>query len=98
MSRECGRWHKQFSILPRFSHGYRKERVPNNGLYVVFESGETAHDTDRIVRIGTHRGEGNLPKRINEHPYTPNKDRSIFRKHIGAFLLNEKTCFCNSGK
>lgn len=87
MSSECGRLHNKFSVLPRFSLGYRKEQVPNNGIYVVFENGETAHNTDRIVRIGTHTGEGNLPKRINEHLYTPNKDRSIFRKHIGRCIL-----------
>jgi len=31
---------------------------------------------------------GNLPGRIREQLYTPNKDRSIFRKHVGRCLLN----------
>ena len=90
MSRECERLHEKFSALPRLSDGYRKEQVPNNGLYVVFENGEAAHNTDRIVRIGTHTGKDNLPKRINEHLYTPNKDRSIFRKHIGRCILAKR--------
>ena len=90
MTSECGKLHDKFSILPRFSLGYQKEQVPSNGIYVVYESGETAHNADRIVRIGTHRGEGNLPKRLNEHLYTPNKDRSIFRKHIGRCILAKR--------
>ena len=90
MSRECARLHEEFSLLPRFSHGYLNEQLPNNGIYVVFENGEIAHSTDRIVRIGTHTGESNLSKRINEHLYTPNKDRSIFRKHIGRCILTKQ--------
>lgn len=49
--------------------------------------GEIAHGGDRIVRVGTHTGEGNLQARLNEHLYIPNKDRSIFRKHIGRCIL-----------
>jgi hypothetical protein len=39
------------------------------------------------VRVGTHRGQNNLPGRIREHLYKTNKDRSIFRKHVGRCLL-----------
>ena len=53
----------------------------------MFERGERAHGVDRIVRVGTHRGGSNLPKRLREHFQTPNKDRSIFRKHVGRCLL-----------
>lgn len=76
------------SVLPRFSREDNIERLPSNGIYVVFETDELAHGTDRIVRVGTHTGSGNLVKRIKEHLFTPNKDRSIFRKHIGRCLLN----------
>jgi hypothetical protein len=41
---------------------------------------------ERIVRIGSHTGNGNLAARLSEH-MTPNKDRSIFRKNIGRTLL-----------
>ena len=44
---------------------------------------------DRIVRIGTHRGDNNLYNRLKEHFINENKDRSIFRKNIGRALLNK---------
>ena len=87
MDKACLILHNKFSVLPRFSGTYQKDQVPQNGLYIVFEKGETAHKTDRIVSIGTHTGENNLPQRINEHLFTPKKDRSIFRKHIGRCIL-----------
>ena len=87
MSETCKKLHEVFSALPRFGTGYENSQVPANGIYIVFEKGEKAHGTDRIVRVGTHTGEGNLSQRLNEHLYTPNKDRSIFRKHIGRCLL-----------
>ena len=87
MSETCKKLHEVFSALPRFGTGYVISQVPTNGIYIVFEKGEKAHGTDRIVRVGTHTGEGNLSQRLNEHLYTPNKDRSIFRKHIGRCLL-----------
>ena len=90
MSGECERLHRKFSLLPRLSIGYQEKQVPQNGIYVVFENGEVVHNTDRIVRIGTHTGKGNLPKRINEHLCAPNKDRSIFRKHIGRCILAKR--------
>ncbi len=40
-----------------------------------------------ILVRGTHTGEGNLSQRLKEHLYTLNKDRNIFRKHIGRCLL-----------
>lgn len=87
MSEACQYLHDQLARLPRL----RREdlpSVPGNGIYVLFENGEHGHGGDRIVRVGTHRGQGNLPGRIREHLYTPNKDRSIFRKHVGRCLLN----------
>jgi hypothetical protein len=87
MSDTCKKLHEAFSALPRFGAGYENSQVPANGIYIVFEKGEKAHGTDRIVGVGTHTGEGNLSQRLNEHLYTPNKDRSIFRKHIGRCLL-----------
>ncbi|HEY4168080.1 MAG TPA: hypothetical protein VGM96_14945 [Reyranella sp.] len=62
-------------------------RVPDNGIYVLFEKGERAHGVDRIVGIGTHKGQNNLAARVREHLDAPNKDRSIFRKHVGRCLL-----------
>jgi hypothetical protein len=57
-------------------------------VYIVFERGEQAHGVDRIVRIGTNTGKRTLASRIREHVYKQDKDRSIFRKHIGRAFLN----------
>jgi len=87
MNETCKKLHEVFSSLTRLGTGYENSQVPANGIYIVFEKGEKAHGTDRIVHVGTHTGEGNLSQRLNEHLYIPNKDRSIFRKHIGRCLL-----------
>ena len=89
MSRECEKLHDKFSGLDRFCDDYSEKHIPDNGIYVVFESGETAHNTDRIVRIGSHRSQGRLPGRIHDH-FSPNKDNSIFRKHIGRCFLGKR--------
>lgn len=86
MTEACQHLHDVLSRLPRL----RREdlaQVPKNGIYVLFEKDEEAHGRDRIVRVGTHRGQNNLPGRIREHLYKTNKDRSIFRKHVGRCLL-----------
>ena len=86
MSEACQYLHDSLLRLPRLRREDLEE-VPPNGVYALFEKGEEAHGGDRIVRIGTHRGQNNLAPRIREHLYTQNKDRSIFRKHIGRCLL-----------
>jgi hypothetical protein len=62
--------------------------LPLNGIYVLFETGEEAHSGGRIVRVGTHTGDDQLPSRLVQHFVQENKDRSIFRKNIGRALLN----------
>lgn len=89
MSRDCEKLHDQFSGLGRFCDDYQEKQIPDNGIYAVFESGEVAHNTDRIVRIGSHRSQGRLPGRIRNH-FSLNKDGSIFRKHIGRCLLRAR--------
>ena len=54
MSETCKKLHEAFSALPRFGTGYVISQVPANGIYIVFEKGEKAHGTDRIVGVGTH--------------------------------------------
>jgi hypothetical protein len=63
------------------------KRLPHDGIYVLFENGEESHGGSRIVRVGTHTGDGQLRPRLNEHFVKQNKDRSIFRKNIGRCLL-----------
>ena len=86
-SRVCKLVHDWANALPRHRLPIRSARIPKNGLYIVFERGECAHGGDRIVRIGTHTGDGNLPARLRQHFVTESKDRSIFRKNIGRTLL-----------
>ena len=86
----CQYLHKTLPSLPRYRAGFNPEHFPKNGLYFLFETGEYAHEGERIVRVGTHNGQNNLLKRLNEHLYTKNKDRSVFRKHIGRSLLSKR--------
>lgn len=86
-ARACQALHDLANSLPRHRFPLDASRIPANGLYILFERGEHAHGGDRIVRIGTHTGDGNLPKRLREHFEVENKDRSIFRKNIGRAML-----------
>ncbi len=70
------------------SFPFEVARLPTNGIYVLFESGESSHQGARIVRVGTHTGKNQLVSRLNQHFVNENKDRSIFRKNIGRALLN----------
>lgn len=85
--------HTYVNELTRYQYSnevmFEQNDVPN-GVYFIFEKGETFMNYDRIVRIGSHRGGGNLIKRINEHFTNENKDRSIFRKHVGRSILNKR--------
>lgn len=56
-------------------------KIPKNGVYIMFENGETAHPCDlneRIVRIGISEQPDRLPRRLKSHY----NGKSIFRKHI----------------
>ena len=91
MSQECHQLHELFNQLERFSFPFDDSRIPANGIYILFEKGESAHGGDRIVRVGTRRGDNRLPSRLREHFIKENKDRSIFRKNIGRALLNQRS-------
>ncbi len=87
MSDACRLLHERLAQLTRLGANFSPDDVPLNGVYVMFERGERAHGTDRIVHVGMHRGGGNLRQRLSEHYRKANKDRSIFRKHLGRCLL-----------
>jgi hypothetical protein len=89
MSQICHKVHHLFSDLPKMGFPFDTSRIPRNGIYVLFENGELAHQADRIVRIGTHTGNNQLPSRLEQHFIKENKDRSIFRKNIGRAILNK---------
>ena len=88
MSDECQAIHEMARALPRFEFPFDEKEIPSNGIYILFEKGETGHGGDRIVRIGTHTGKSQLRSRLKQHFLNENKDRSIFRKNIGRAMLN----------
>jgi hypothetical protein len=83
----CASLHEWVQSLVRYAFPYEAAEIPKDGIYFLFENGEHAHGGERIVRVGTHTGEGQLLSRLKQHFLTPNKDRSIFRKNIGRALL-----------
>ena len=84
----CARLHREFQQSPVFSFPFEDSAIPLNGVYVLYEAGETAHGANRIVRVGTHTGNNQLRSRLKQHFANEKKDRSIFRKNIGRALLN----------
>lgn len=87
MSEICENLHRLFQQLPTFGFPFDSSKLPRNGIYILYELGESAHETGRIVRIGTHTGDNQLPSRLKEHFLKENKDRSVFRKNIGRAIL-----------
>ena len=90
MESACLKIHKWANNLSRLAWPFDAGDIPSNGIYLFFEKGEKYCGFDRIVRVGTHTGDNNLVKRLEEHLVKENKDRSIFRKNIGRALLNKK--------
>jgi hypothetical protein len=91
MSDICNSVHHIFQNLKRYQFPFNVEELPKNGIYILFEKNELAHNGERIVRVGTHTGNDNLAKRLKEHFMKENKDRSIFRKNIGRAILSKKS-------
>ena len=89
MSSTCEALHKWVNGLPAFHFPFDARAIPLNGIYILFEKGQTAHECNRIVRVGTHTGDNQLQSRLKQHFMIENKDRSIFRKNIGRALLNK---------
>ncbi len=87
VSEICGRLRQCVNNMKRFSYPFSERRLPSNGICVFFENGELARDGDRIVLANTHTGQDQLIPRLDDHFERENKDRSIFRKHIGRCFL-----------
>ncbi len=78
------------SRLPRYSYLTDARFLPNNGIYFFFEKGENRIGSgERLVRVGTHRGQDRLKKRLNYH-FKGTRDTSVFRKHIGGAIINKQ--------
>jgi len=85
----CFRLHKLFNAMPRFGWNNINDIGFNDGIYIFFESGETYHGMDRIVRVGTHTGNGNLCKRLKSH--YRDGGSSIFRTNIARAILGKES-------
>jgi hypothetical protein len=79
--------HMLFNGLPRLDWTMIDRLPYQNGIYIMFEKGESYHGMERIVRIGTHRGQDRLLKRLRDHFVKEDADGSIFRKNIGRAFL-----------
>ncbi len=90
MSQTCNNLHHLFNEQKLLTFPFNTKEIPLNGIYILFEKGETGHNTNRIVRIGTHTGENQLQSRLKQHFINEKKDRSIFRKNIGRALLHKR--------
>lgn len=89
MTNFCSELHILFQSLHRHRFPFNENLIPLNGIYVLFQTGENAHGSGRIVRIGTHTGQNQLRSRLRQHFINENKDRSIFRKNIGRAILHK---------
>jgi hypothetical protein len=65
--------------------------IPQNGIYLLFERGErisvAGTENDRVVRVGTHKVNGGLKRRLRQH-YRGNKNASTFRRDVGSAMLS----------
>ena len=77
---------KDFADTRKFNKEHKEYPLPENGVYVIFEKGETAFGKKRIVRVGTHRNDGRLTARLGDHFRTNSKDGSVFRELVGLAL------------
>jgi hypothetical protein len=74
--------------MPRYTWEQINLLPFNNGIYIVYETGEFYHSMDRIVRVGTHTSPNRLKRRLTDHFVRENHNSSIFRKNIGKAILN----------
>ena len=81
------RLHQLFERLPRYSWK-NIDAIPfENGIYIVYERGETFQGYARVVRVGTHTSQNRLKQRLKDHFVREDHNASIFRKNIGKALL-----------
>ena len=52
--------HHLFNQLPRYRWTDIGDVPFESGIYIMYETDESFHDMDRIVRIGTHNADGRL--------------------------------------
>jgi len=80
--------HRLFERLPRYDWQGVDDIPFDNGIYIVYERGETYRGLPRVVRVGTHTAQGRLRQRLMDHFFREDRNASIFRRNIGKALLN----------
>ena len=85
----CCKLHELFNSMPSYKWDTIDQICFHNGIYILFETGETFYNMHRVVRVGTHKRDGRLCRRLKDHFYAENNDGSIFRKNIGRAILNK---------
>lgn len=77
--------------LPRYDFSSYKQLPFSDGIYVMFENGESFNGHERITRIGTHDKDGRLLKRLTQHiaASESSKNGSVFLKNVGMAMLAE---------
>lgn len=82
--------HALVATLPRHAFPVSRLAIPADGVYLLYETGETAPigDTtiDRIVGAGAHTGDHRLARRLADH-VSGDRRKSAVRQHLGAALL-----------
>jgi len=78
--------HKLFNNAKRYEFPFNN-KIPKNGLFVLFEKGEKFQGEDRIVYVGSNIKENRLFKMLNFIFKDGNRDNTSFRRNIGRTLL-----------
>ena len=86
----CDHLHALFNSMRRYTIQEIHSVPFDNGIYIVFEKGETYLNAHRIVRVGTHTSSNRLRQRLKDHFIRENKDGSIFRKNVGKAILTQQ--------
>jgi hypothetical protein len=79
--------HRLAWSLARYRYPPPPSGLPENGIYLMFEDTEITSEGPRIVRVGIHRGQGRLRRRLAYH-VADRRGSSVFRRHVGRALLN----------
>lgn len=82
--------HRLVQALPKYNYLTIDEIPFEEGVYFIIDKNEIFDEYPRIVRVGTHKGDGRLKKRLKQHFMTEDKNGSILRKYIGGALLSQK--------
>jgi len=88
MNAKCEQLHALTNRLKRHSYPFDENDMPKNGVLILFEKGETAHSSDRIVRIGINKGPNNLRSWIKKH-FKHGGTKCDFRRKIRCAIVNQ---------